>query len=240
MARRALLLSNTPHSDRLEMLESACEAAGLELVSLGGPAGQATDPRPALAGAEIVIGYGRSILEAMACGRAAYVYDWHGGDGWMTASTYPAIEANGIAGRSGKMIVDGDRLAADLRRYEASMGPVNHDLIVAHHRANVHAQQLVALFHELGKPTPRPRAPLQEMARLVRLEWRARGDSQSLIDENAHLRGLLRESEEARATALEASRRAEEGVRRVYENSRSWRWTAPLRAVAGAIRGFRR
>lgn len=241
VARRALLFSNTPHSDRLAMLESACEAAGLELVRMGGLAGQMADPRPALAGAEIVIGYGRSILEAMACGRAAYVYDWHGGDGWMTASTYAAIEADGIGARSGRLIVDGDRLAADLRGYEAAMGPVNHDLIIAHHRANVHAQQLVALLRAQKEPVPRPRAPLREMARLVRLEWRARVDNQSLVHENAHLRGLLRESEEkAHATALEATRRAEERVRRAYEDSRSWRWSAPLRALAAAIREFRR
>ena len=240
VARRALLLSNTPHSDRLGMLRSACEAAGLELVELGGRDGQTTDPRPALAGAEIVIGYGRSILEAMACGRAAYVYDWHGCEGWMTASSYPEIEADGIAGRSGRVVADGDRIAADLRRYEASMGPVNHDLVIAHHRANVHAQQLVALFRDLGEPAPRPRPPLREMARLVRLEWRARVDSQSLTEESYRLREQLREQlrrseEQARAGAL-AAQEVEERLRRSYEGSRSWRLTAPLRAVARAIR----
>ena len=81
--------------------------AGLELTHLGGTCWlRWSDPRPALFGAEIVIGYGRSILEAMACGRAAYVYDWNGGEGWMTAESYPEIEADGISGRSGRVIVD--------------------------------------------------------------------------------------------------------------------------------------
>src|SRR5207253_5005719 len=34
--RRALLLSNTPHADRLGMIEAACAEAGIELTRLGG------------------------------------------------------------------------------------------------------------------------------------------------------------------------------------------------------------
>ena len=48
-ARRALLLSNNPVADRLGLIERACAAAGLELVRVGGEAGQADDPRAALA-----------------------------------------------------------------------------------------------------------------------------------------------------------------------------------------------
>ena len=84
---------------------------GLELVRVGGDAGQTYDPRPALAAVEIVIGYGRSILEAMASGRAAYVYDHHGGDGWVTAETYAALEADGFAGRGPTASIDDARPA---------------------------------------------------------------------------------------------------------------------------------
>lgn len=239
VARRALLLSNTPNADRLGMLETACREAGLELVRLGGLEGQTTDPRSALAGAEIVIGYGRSILEAMACGRAAYVYDWNGGEGWMTADAYAAIEADGIAGRSGREIVDAERLAADLRGYEASMGPVNHDLVIAGHRANVHAQELLELLRRLAAPAARPRGPLEEMARLVRMEWRARAENHSLVHENAHLRDLLglseAEAEAAREDVRREARRAGDLVR-AYEQSTSWSLTAPLRAAGRALR----
>ncbi len=237
VARHALLLSNTPKSDRVETIEAACTAAGLELRRVGGLAGQTTDPRQELADAEIVIGYGRSILEAMACGRAAYVYDWHGGDGWVTPESYAAIEADGIAGRNGHSILDAAALVEDLRRYSPSMGPVNHDLVTAHHRANVHAQELVGLLSGLAKPATRPRGPLEEMARLVRLEWRARTDVHGLVHENAHLRQLLAESQDAaRAESLEAERHAREEVRRGFERSLSWRLTAPLRALARAVR----
>jgi len=230
----ALLLSNTPHADRLAMLEVACVEAGLQLSRLGGLSGRAGDVRPALADTEIVIGYGRSILEAMAFGRAAYVYDWKGGDGWVTAGSYPAIEANGIAGGASGAIADTAQLAEDLRRYSASMGPVNHDLVMTHHQANVHAQELVALFERLAAPASRTRAPLQEMARLVRLEWRARLEINGLAHENAHLRDLLRESEErvgeARQAAAHEATRVHE-TRQDFEATASWRLTRPLRAL---------
>ena len=253
-ARRALLLSNTPHGDRMAMLEAGCAEAGIELSRIGGPFNQTTDPRPALFGADIVIGYGRSILEAMACGRAAYVYDWSGGDGWMTSESYAAIEADGISGRSGRVIIDPVRLREDLSHYSASMGPINRDLVIANHRASVHARELSELFSRLAKPTQRPRGQLQEMARLVRLEWRASVDAQALGNENARLHGLLAESQrrlsEAERAEAESLRRAERSelerkqevaaTIHAYQGTLSWRLSAPLRSAGRLFRRLRR
>lgn len=164
--------------------------------------------------------------------------DWKGGDGWITPETYPAIEADGIAGSAGIATVDIAHLAEDLNCYSASMGPVNHDLVMAHHRAGAHAQELIGLLERLVDPPPRPSAPLQEMARLVRLEWRARGDAFALARENTHLRDVLTASEQDAAEAREEARKCAEGAarqvgetRRAYESTRSWRLTRPLRAL---------
>jgi hypothetical protein len=242
--RRALLLSNAPHGDRLGLIEAACAAADIELVRVGGRGRQTSDPLDSLHGAEIVIGYGRSILEAMACGRAAYVYDWNGGDGWVTAESYPLIEADGFAGRSGETIVDGERMAADLRAYSPAMGPVNHDIVIAHHRANQHAQELLRLFGDLGAaPAGAPLASLDEMARLVRLEWRARLDVHALGIENAALRDQLIRAERKRGEAQEAAEieaKKGEQLARAYEATLSWRLTAPVRAIGKLVRRLRR
>ncbi len=235
VARRALLLSNNPVDDRLGLLERATADAGLELVRVGGDAGQASDPRPVLAAVEIVIGYGRSILEAMASGRAAYVYDHHGGDGWVTAETYAELEADGFAGRGPTAVIDDARLRADLRSYSASMGPVNRDLVVAHHRANVHAQELVELLRPLA-PERRPPQPHEEMARLVRLEWRGRVEAQEL-------RRVLAEKQrelETRVRETQAARAGAERLHRAYESTLSWRVTRPLRAMRALSARLRR
>ena len=247
LAKRALLLSNNAVGDRLEMIESACRTAGLELVRMGGVGGRTTDPRSSLLSADIVIGYGRSVLEAMACGRAAYVYDWSGGEGWVTGESYPGIEAQGFGGRSGDSILDGAAMAEDLRRYEPTMGVVNHDLVMAHHRANVHAQRLVEIFESLAEPVRRPRAQLEEMARLVRLEWGARFEAGGLRHENGQLRTQLRSTEEmvhaehrrGLERVAESVTEREAAVRKEFEDSASWRLTAPLRAVFAFLRRLR-
>jgi hypothetical protein len=240
--QRALLLSNNPNADRLEMLEAACSEVGLQLSRLGGLSGHTADIRTALGEAEIVIGYGRSILEAMACGRAAYVYDWKGGDGWITARSYAAIEADGFAGSATGDVVDYAGLVADLRAYSATMGPVNHDLVIKHHHAAGHAQQLVGQLRTLVSPQGRPRTQLQEMARLVRLEWLARVDVSNLAHENAHLRGLIDATEKERAKAMDVATRAQrrhEETAREYEATLSWRLTRPLRRISGSLRRSR-
>ena len=184
---------------------------------------------------EIVIGYGRSILEAMASGRAAYVYDRHGGDGWVTADSYGRLEADGFAGRGPEATIDGARLRTDLAAYSSAMGPVNRDLAVANHRANVHAQELVELLRRLA-PESREPLPHEEMARLVRLEWRARVESQGLRRE------LVRMQDEVDANARETqrARAGTEQVRRNYESTLSWRATERLRAARDLVRRLRR
>jgi hypothetical protein len=233
--RRALLFSNNPNADRLAMIEGACADVGVELLRLGGPSGHATDTVPALAGAEIVIGYGRSVLEGMACGRAAYVYDWKGGDGWVTAESYAAIESDGFAGGATGEVADRATLARHLREYSAAMGPVNHDLVIKHHRAAVHAQELLGLIEGLATPRPRQRTPFQEMARLARLEWRAKLEAAELARGNTYLRGLLdaaeKECDKAMDVASRAQRRAERTAAE-YEATLSWRLTRPLRRLS--------
>lgn len=234
--RRALLLSNNPVADRLAMLEAACAEVGLELTRVGGEAGQVSDPRSRLVDADVVIGYGRSVLEAMACGRAAYVYDRHGGDGWVTSESYAEIEADGFGGRTGRTVADRDTLRADLARFDPAMGPVNHDLVFAHHRANVHAQELVELLEGDRERAPATHGALEEMARLVRMEWRARVDAQALVGEQARLQAerhrLERRVEEVREeTAAE--------IAASFQGTLSWRLTRPIRRVGRLLARFR-
>ena len=237
-ARRALLLTNNTVADRQAMLEAACRGAGLELTRIGGAGKQTTDPREALAGADIVVGLGRGILEGMACGRAAFVYDWSGGEGWVTPDSYPAIEADGFAGR-GEAVIDAEALARGLREYDRAMGPVNRDLVVAHHRANVHVQQLIEIFRGLAPEAERPEAPVADMARLVRLEWRARAELHGVRVENQRLHTELHESNalliSAREEREEAKQLAADTIQ-AYEGTFSWRLTKPLRRLVAAIR----
>ena len=120
-----------------------------------------------------MVGKARVIVEAMACGRAAYVYDVFGSDGWVTNDTYARLEADNFSGQTGTPPVDVARLRSDLELYRSDMGAANRELAVVHHGAGKHAAQLVELFERVA-PRPRPRTtPLREMARLVRVQWEA-------------------------------------------------------------------
>jgi hypothetical protein len=167
-------------------------------------------PRPelAIAGAQIVIGLGRSVLEAMAAGRAAFVYGVVGGDGWVTPEQYPAMEADGFGGTATRgRVFDADALADELRGWEAGMGEVNRDLVSAHHSAREHAIELVELACRLAPSRPAAAAPPgEEVARLLRLQWHSEMAASSALAELERTAAALAD-ERAELDTVRSSRR---------------------------------
>jgi hypothetical protein len=170
-ARRVLLLGNYVTAERRDLVLRACEAEGLECVQLGATSSVTVEPEHELCRADIVIGKGRAIVEAMACGRAAYVYDLYGGDGWVTPERYGLLAADNFGGQAEATATDLARLRRDLEAYSPEMGPANRDLAVANHSATRHAQELVTLFQRLSPQARHDATPLRELSRLVRLQW---------------------------------------------------------------------
>jgi hypothetical protein len=148
---RVLLLGNYHHSTagRGQMLREAWAGAGLEWLEAGGDA-QTLDVPKAIAQADIVVGYGRSALEAMACGRPAYVHDHAGSEGWITPESYARMEAGGFAVAAVRPPPDSEQLRVDIAAYRPEWGLAGHDIARAHHDARDHAAQVVALIDRLG------------------------------------------------------------------------------------------
>jgi hypothetical protein len=226
--RRALLLGNYLDGKRRDALVETWQGAGLECVQVGIQAHAAVDVMPAIMGADIVVAKGRAALEAMSCARAVYVYDQFGGDGWVTAENYAALEADGFAGHATPAPRGPEDLAADLAGYQPSMGPVNSELVRNQHPARQHAAQLVEVLRGPHAGEGRELAGLDEVSRLARLFMEAEGRAMSLwhdfaalqareIDARAeieHLRARANEVEarEARMQRLLATRRARAGL----------------------------
>lgn len=189
---RLLAFSNYLRGPRREFLRAACADLDIEFVQVGYPAGVHPDPRQAILDADIVVGYGRSILEAMACGRAAYVFDHKGGDGWVTPGAYPALEADGFGGRATSATVTPERIREDLGRYDIEMGVSNRDLAVGRHAAHQHAAELVQVVQRLAS---RPRVAddlLPELARVVRVQSQFEQRAIALAQENQALKEQLK------------------------------------------------
>ena len=133
-----------------------------------GAAGElAMDPLPAILEADIVVAQGRSAIEAMACGRAVWVFGPSGGDGWITEVSYPQIEADGFRGRATATLSEAGAFGRALAEYRPRMGEANRDLAVLHHSPYDHAVEILGLLSR-GITAAAPDAPLREMARLVR------------------------------------------------------------------------
>jgi hypothetical protein len=202
--RRALLLGHHPLSDRRETILLACEAAGLECIERGRSAPSFTlSPEQEINDADLVIGTGRAIVEAMACARAAFVYGYLGGDGWVTKESYAPLEAVNFAHASSEeAMVTPDALADRLRQYRQSMGSVNLDLARLHHNAARHAEELVTLFRRLAPAESPDGSPLREFARMSRVQWHTESRALGLTHE-ARVLAARAQAAETRADAAE-------------------------------------
>lgn len=214
-AASVLVLGNYVTGARLHMIERACARAGLAMTHVGVHAGHQTlDPVVTLCEHDIVLGKARVVLEAMAAGRAVYSLDHNGGDGWVTAASYPLLAPDNFGGQSTDLVIDEDRLVADLGAYEPGMGIVCRDLAIRHHAATAHAAELAALLAGLA-PRPRPvPGPLEELARLVRTSWQHEGRAFALGVEVERVHRRLGETDVAHRAEAEAARvaRAENAV----------------------------
>lgn len=189
--KRALLLGNWVQPDRRRLVLEACAEAGIECHEHGAASGTYTrEPELALASVDIVFGKARVIVEGMASGRAAYVFDHNGGDGWVTPERYELLEADNFGGQAEAVATDLMRLRADLSAYNVGMGPANRDLAVANHSASRHAHELVALFKRLAPQVERADAPARELSRLSRLQWVSES---RVLELSTEVRGLREE-----------------------------------------------
>jgi hypothetical protein len=210
--RRALLLSNYLRPAEMEIVAGACRAAGFDLTTVGYRSKPSVAPELDIAAVDVVIGYGRSVIEALASRRAAYVYGISGGDGWVTPETYGALEADGFGGRGLETIVTPERLASDLRAWDRGMGEINRRLAAQHHDVIQHVNALVALSRSLGLPRRAALTSTDELARLVRLEYESWGRYMGAIEE---LHGVRGEIDRQRAEIADLKAEAERALQRL-------------------------
>jgi hypothetical protein len=234
---RVLLLGNYhgAFGSRAQILMDAWSGAGLTWERVGYPRASLA-VADALSEVDIVVGYGRSILEAMACQRAAYVFDQAGGDGWVTPESYEHIEAYGFSGLAPGPPSDAARLRADLDAYRPELGRLGHDLAQTYHDAQQHAAELVALLQRLSpEPPPLQRSALRAFALLSEAHLRAeiaRDHSSSEAKQWFDRAQAL--NEELVTQAAEASARLD-----ALRNTRRYRLAQALCAPIDALRRSR-
>lgn len=205
---RALVLGNYLSPSTAAVLAEICGEAGLEALIHGAGSNPLTAPEEAMADADVVIGLGRCIVEAMAGGRAAYVYGITGLDGWVTTESYEALEADGFGATASPSVLDRNALVADLARMSPEMGPLNRKIASTRHDAGAHAVKLVEYLRGIPDESRPALTNAEELARLVgaeSLSWSRYSESLQEIRRLRHELGA--------AEALLASRRYRIGSR---------------------------
>lgn len=253
---RILLLGNyhSGHAGRAGMLREAWADADLQWREVGGET-QTLDVPSAIAQADVVVGYGRSVLEAMACGRTAYIHDQAGSEGWITPQSYARMEAGGFAVAAARLPPDRRQLEADLAAYRPEWGLAGRDLVRTYHDARDHAAALVALLNRLGpgQPYEEPSA-LRALAQLAESQLRAefiaeqyRVESKQwfalyhgALEELARERGAWHDAgtalEGERAMAADAAAQAE-GRLLAFKRTRRYRFAQALAGPLDRLRG---
>jgi hypothetical protein len=254
--KRILLLGNyhSGHLGRGQMLREAWGVASLDWREVGGEA-QTFDVPSAIARADVVVGYGRSVLEAMACGRPAYIHDQAGSEGWITPQSYARMEAGGFAVAGARLPPDRRELESDLAAYSPEWGLAGRDLVRINHDVRDHAAALIALLERLapGRPYAEPSA-LRALAQLAESQLRAefiaeqyRVESKQwfalyhgLQEELARERGAWHDARTAlegeRVRAASAASQAEERLL-AFKRTRRYRLARALAAPLDRLRG---
>lgn len=200
---RVLFLGNYLRDGLLAAFGAACDDAGSPWSHAGLHGTMVDDPGAAIAAADVVVGMGRSVLDGMSCGRAAWVSGPSAGDGWVTAESYPAMEDDGFRGRVSAAAPDPAALARGLAGYAPAMGATNRCLVATHHTAYDHANAIATGLGEdaPGRPVP---GPLDELAHLVRTQHDHQARVAALRGDLDAMRHAWCTEEAARETAVAA------------------------------------
>jgi len=219
---RAVVLGN--YGEREEMVREVWGRAGIDVRRVGGdtPDVQSYEVAEALADADIVVAKNRAAVDAMACGRAVYVFDILGGDGWVTPETYAAMEADLFWGQATDRVIDSATLLSDLDGYRREMGVVNRDLVLQHHRGRDHVIALVAALGEHRPGERDPKAPLRELARLTATAWSWEEEARRFRSNYWPLRTNADLTEQALAETLEAADELHAQIA-AMRSTRAWR-----------------
>jgi hypothetical protein len=172
--RRAAIFGHIAGGARRDSFSAACRSAGMEPTVVGLPGGTATaEPERAIGQVDAVVGIGRCALEGAAARRPVYVAGPAGVDGWLRPELYTTLERDGF---SGQAMSRTDGILPEELADPPSPDEVQtlYEQVTQEHDARVHAEELVALARQLGEPAGPVRGPVDEIARLVRLEFNAR------------------------------------------------------------------
>ncbi|OGL36886.1 hypothetical protein A3A68_01815 [Candidatus Saccharibacteria bacterium RIFCSPLOWO2_01_FULL_48_13] len=151
--KQVLFISNYKKWKNFQAVDGACKKLGFELVCFGSPYGRNYEIEKAINKADLVVSWGRGILEAMSCGRAALSFDRFEGDGYITPETYFEARKNNFSGRIYKHNFTADTLANEILKYSSEAANLNREIIMKYHNAVDGVDQILLKIRDIMPKT---------------------------------------------------------------------------------------
>lgn len=143
---RVLFVSNYKRWRNYQRLEQACATVGASLEAVGSPYGRITNPVELAArmnAADLVVTWGRGVLEAAACGRPVISYDQELGDGYLTVSRFLDSRERNFSGYECRLSMGATELVDALSQYRPAEGQALRTLVTEEHNILTTAAMLV-------------------------------------------------------------------------------------------------
>lgn len=150
-AKRALVLSNKIDNETESIIRKACNQLKIECKFVGMRFIEISqDELPSYINrADIVFTLGRGVIETMLCGRIPFVYDYQGGDGFVTPENYQELMRKNFSGRTYNKKFTTKELVDELCKYNADNAKFLHELTVKYYSANMIVTSLVNIYRDV-------------------------------------------------------------------------------------------
>ena len=144
--KNVLFISNRKKWKTYAIIEKTCKNLNLNFVAVGSPYGRSYSLEEDINAADIVIGSGRSILEAMSCGRPVINFDKSVGDGYIINDIYLDSRAHNFCGTLCKHKFNVDNLTKEILKYNPKDGVINREIILQEHNVVRGVDQILSII----------------------------------------------------------------------------------------------
>lgn len=146
---RVLFISNYKKWKTYDIIENACRNLQLEFRAVGSPYGRSRDVAQDINRSDLVISWGRGIIEAMSCGRAVISFNQLLGDGFLTPEVYMESRTRNFGGYECRHAFDVEGLMAEIKKYSKDSGRINRDLALKYHNSVKGTDKILEVINKI-------------------------------------------------------------------------------------------